>query len=146
MTPTLSPQQREEVLEAMARAFDPLLWANSHPSGHAALWRREMLAQMSRSLDAALPAIIGAVLEAVREDIRKRLAKAHSSLGGVEAPAMKGDNLAVSLCSFFDEGDDWPEGDGPDDCGWSPSAVDGYTQTLDAIRQHYTRALAEEAR
>ena len=141
---TLTPDEREAAIEKMARELyehDKQSWDPE--------WDRisaDIQAHARKVATAALDAVLPLIERAYREDLRARLAKAHEKLGGVQAPAMNGDNLAVSLCSYFDEGDDWPEGDGPDDCGWSPSAIDGYTQTLDAIRQHYTRALADEVR
>lgn len=157
---TLTPDEREAAIRTLASAIDPLAdralaaeakripWSEREPD----LRRFSMMSIGNRWKDAtdqataALDAVLPLIERAVREDMRSRLAKAHENLGGVQAPAMNGDNLAVSLCSYFDEGDDWPEGDGPDDCGWSPSATNGYEQTIDAIRQHYTRALADEVR
>lgn len=67
------------------------------------------------------------------------LAKAHLRLGGIETEAMNGDNLAVTLCSFFDDGEE-----SEDDTGWSPAAIEGCNQVLEAIRKHYDAALAEQ--
>ena len=141
---TLTPDEREAAIEKMARAIyeaDKQSWDPEWDRVHSGIH------DLARKVaTAALDAVLPLIERAVRADMRSRLAKAHEKLGGVQAPAMNGDNLAVSLCSYFDEGDDWPEGDGPDDCGWSPSAINGYEQTIDAIRQHYTRALADEVR
>ena len=59
MTPTLSPQQREEVLEAMDKAALEAARSLGPLSHRSPLERRINEA----TLDAALPAIIGAVLE-----------------------------------------------------------------------------------
>ncbi len=75
MTPTLSPQQREEVLEAMARAFRPV---TSSDGSHTARFSTEeeirngWKAALGPSLDAALPAIIGAVLERAADLVERR--------------------------------------------------------------------------
>lgn len=56
-------------------------------------------------------------------------------LGGVETPMMQGDNLAVMLCSFFDNPDQEPGCD--DDCGWTADALAGCNEVLEATRAHY---------
>lgn len=143
---TLTPDEREAAIEKMARAIDSIAWGREgdYPAERSRIEtrRQQSIGCARNTLDAVLPLIE----RAYREDLRSRLARANADLGGVSAPAMNGDNLAVSLCSYFDEGDEWPEDDGPDDCGWSPSAITGYEQTIDAIRQHYTCALADEVR
>jgi len=64
MTPSLTPQQREEVLEAMARAFRPV---TSSDGSHTSRFSTEeeicngWKVALGPALDAALPAIIGAV-------------------------------------------------------------------------------------
>jgi len=59
-----------------------------------------------------------------------------TSLGWVEI-AGEEDNLAIMLCTVFDDG-------GPEDSdtGWSEAAVAGYEKTRDAIHAHYASALA----
>jgi len=59
-----------------------------------------------------------------------------ASLGWVEI-AGEEDNLAIMLCTVFDDG-------GPEDSdtGWSEAAVAGYEKTRDAIHAHYASALA----
>jgi len=69
--------------------------------------------------------------------IRKALDNAQSKLGHVSIDAMNGDNLAVTLCSHFDDG----EGD-EDENGWTPAASDGCDDTLKAIHAVYVAALA----
>jgi hypothetical protein len=64
------------------------------------------------------------------DDIVKRL---NARLGGVEVPdAMHGDNLAIVLCSFYEDA----EGE-QDDNGWTEAATKNCEATLEAIRQHY---------
>lgn len=64
MTPTLSPQQREEVLEAMFRV-------NHHPLAEPSSIE---LQKLGKALDAALPAIIGAV----EKDVLQRECSAYT--------------------------------------------------------------------
>ena len=65
----------------------------------------------------------------------------HERLGGVTVPAqMHGDNLAILLCSVFEE----EEGE-VDESGWTEAAIVGQEAVLGAIRAHYDptlRALA----
>lgn len=64
------------------------------------------------------------------DDLVKRL---NARLGGVEVPdAMHGDNLAIVLCSFYEDA----EGE-QDDNGWTEAATKNCEATLEAIRQHY---------
>ena len=63
----------------------------------------------------------------------KAVERLHERLGGVEVPEhMHGDNLAILLCSFFenDEGE-------LNDNGWTDSAISGQDAVLAAIRAHY---------
>lgn len=64
--------------------------------------------------------------------------KLRERLGGVSSPEMNGDNLAITLCSHFDDPDDE---DGADDSGWSTAAVNGCNSTLDAIHALYLATL-----
>ncbi|WP_242221656.1 hypothetical protein [Shinella zoogloeoides] len=57
-------------------------------------------------------------------------------LGGIETPMMNGDNLAILLCTFFDKS----EQKNDDETGWSPDAITGMYEVLDAIHRHYTEA------
>ena len=57
-------------------------------------------------------------------------------LGGVEVPeTMHGDNLAILLCSFFEDA----EGE-INDNGWTDAAIAGQDAVLTAIRAHYEPA------
>lgn len=58
-------------------------------------------------------------------------------LGFVEIPEMDGDNIAVLLCSHFEN----PEQDQDDEHGWTPDAISGCNKTLDAIHALYLATL-----
>ena len=63
-------------------------------------------------------------------DLVRRL---RNTLGGVSVPEnMHGDNLAILLCSFFEDADGEQ-----DESGWTEAATDGCDKTLDAIHAHY---------
>jgi hypothetical protein len=65
----------------------------------------------------------------------------HDRLGGVSTPSMGGDNLAILLCGYFDDGEE------PDDGrSWSPTAIAACKEVLDAIREHYAAMLEADAR
>lgn len=68
--------------------------------------------------------------------IEKALDKACDTVMGLETPAMEGDNLAVTLCSHFED----CEGE-TDDNGWHPKAVEGCDQVKSAISQHFRSAI-----
>lgn len=72
----------------------------------------------------------------VRAEIGRALDKACETVMWIETPAMEGDNLAVTLCSHFED----CEGEA-DDCGWHPKAVEGYEQVKGAIAQHFRSAI-----
>lgn len=57
-------------------------------------------------------------------------------LPGIMTPMMRGDNLAIVLCSAFDDRDEEQ-----DENGWSPSALKGYEEVIAAIHSHYADAL-----
>lgn len=57
----------------------------------------------------------------------------HAELGGIKIPEMGGDNLAITLCSHFENPDQEDDGD----TGWTPDAVAGYEATVAAIKAHY---------
>ncbi len=63
------------------------------------------------------------------------LAKAIDRVMNISTPVMCGDNLAIVICSHFDDGED-----GDDDCGWSPSAVKAYEQIKAAFEAHFKPA------
>lgn len=66
----------------------------------------------------------------------------HRELPGISTPVMRGDNLAIILCTSFDDGDEETQ----DDCGWSKAATDGYEEVIAAIRNHYAPLADEIAR
>lgn len=53
----------------------------------------------------------------------------HKELGSVSTPDMHGDNLAILLCSFFEDDDT--------DNGWTDAALARQEAVLAAIRGHY---------
>lgn len=61
------------------------------------------------------------------------VARLRAKLGGVQIDAMQGDNLAIILCTAFDD----PDEDVGDETCWGASAISGSTATLDAIHAHY---------
>jgi hypothetical protein len=63
------------------------------------------------------------------EAILRQLDRAIERIMGVEIEAMDGDNLAVVLCSHFDDND----GSEPNDCGWSQTAVNAYEEIKQEI-------------
>lgn len=77
------------------------------------------------------------------EDARSRvkvleeaLERAKHKLGHVSADCMNGDNLAITLCTHFDDG----EGD-EDEHGWTEAASAGCDATLEAIHAMYADVL-----
>ncbi|ASL39282.1 MULTISPECIES: hypothetical protein [Acetobacter] len=72
----------------------------------------------------------------VRAEIGRRVDKACETVMSLETPLMKGDNLAVTLCSHFED----CEGEA-DDNGWHPKAIEGYDQVKSAIGQHFRQAI-----
>ena len=69
--------------------------------------------------------------------LAKALDDAFHKLGNVSIAAMDGENLAVTLCSRFDD----PDAE-RDDYGWSEAAVTGCDATLAAIHAVYVNAIA----
>lgn len=60
----------------------------------------------------------------------------NNSLPSISTPMMKGDNLAIVLCTVFDDGRE----ETADDNGWSIAARNGYEEVIAAIRDHYKPA------
>lgn len=67
----------------------------------------------------------------------KAIERANDRVMGIETPAMQGDNLAVTLCSHFED-----DGDDEDDNGWNEAATTGYEEVRAAIQNHYSAAIA----
>jgi len=67
---------------------------------------------------------------------RKALDNLHRQAACVSTPRMCGDNLAIVLCSFFDDGGE------EDESGWSETAIQGYEEVMAAIRGNYEPTLA----
>lgn len=65
------------------------------------------------------------------------ITKANEKMPSIGTPRMGGDNLAICLCSFFDDGDRSTE----DDTGWSAAAREGYEEVTAAIKEHYATAI-----
>lgn len=101
---------------ANALGFEGDAWFNDPLASH-----EEVVARASKL--AALP-------QAIRE--------ANERLPGIETPLMRGDNLAVTLCTLFDDGEP-PD----DDTGWSLAATAGYEEVIGAIRGHYAAAVGD---
>lgn len=59
-------------------------------------------------------------------------AKPGRTLGSITTPRMNGDNLAIILCSYFDNPDQLD-----DENGWTADAIAGCDEVLAAIRLHY---------
>lgn len=109
--------------------------------------RDEQIAQLSRWLTQVFPEgsdeAEKQILEAerraeqrVRAEIWRAFDKACETIMGIKTPAMKGDNLAVTLCSYFED----CEGEA-DDNGWHPKAIEGHDQVENAICAHFREAI-----
>lgn len=62
--------------------------------------------------------------------------RANEWMPSLTVEACRGDNLAIALCTYFDDGE------GVDDeTTWSRAATEGYEQMVEAIRQHYRAAI-----
>lgn len=72
-------------------------------------------------------------------ELKRELNRAIDRIMGVEIEAMGGDNLAVFLCSHFDDLDDGSE---PDDNGWSQTAIDAYEEIKAEIAGLFVPVLA----
>ncbi len=68
-----------------------------------------------------------------KDEIAGLVERLGSTLAGLETPMMQGDNLAITLCSAFDN----PEQEVDEDTGWSPDAEAGYKEVCSAIHAHY---------
>lgn len=68
-----------------------------------------------------------------KDDVARLVDRLGSTLAGLETPMMQGDNLAITLCSAFDN----PEQEVDEDTGWSPDAEAGYKEVCGAIHAHY---------
>lgn len=68
----------------------------------------------------------------------KDLQKLRDHLGGIECAVMNGDNLAVTLCTHFDDGEE-----SEDETNWSPAAIAGCNQVLDLIHAFYAAEIAK---
>jgi hypothetical protein len=69
--------------------------------------------------------------------LRERVERALERIGSIETPMMGGDNLAVTLCSHFDN----PDQPNDDETGWSEDATTGCDEVIKAITEHVRNAL-----
>ena len=65
--------------------------------------------------------------------------KAAESVMGIETPCMEGDNLAVTICTHFEDS----EGE-PCDNGWHEGATNAYEEIKTAVIRHFRNALKRE--
>lgn len=126
----------EVAAKAIAEEMGPPFGSPEYIAEHAdrLIMRRDQAAKKYATL-AVQTAIDTAVEEKLRASIDrygKKLQYLNDHLPNISTPMMLGDNLAVTLCSYFDDGED-----SEDDSGWSKAALDGYDQTIQAIRSHY---------
>lgn len=117
-------------------------WMEETGQAYAYVGIRDYAAVKERAETAerALSAALTRIAEIEGETI-ERIAKANERLPNIETPLMGGDNLAICLCSFFDDGDKETE----DDTGWSQRARDGYEEVIKAIRDHYSATIRSSA-
>jgi hypothetical protein len=64
------------------------------------------------------------------EELIKRV---NREVGGIRSEVMRGDNLTITLCGTFCDGED----DG-NEHGWSNAGIQACDEIIDAIRQHFT--------
>lgn len=72
----------------------------------------------------------------VRAEIARDIKKACETVMGIETPMMGGDNLAIMICTHFED----IEGE-TDDNGWHPKAIEGHDQVKLKIEQHFLQAI-----
>lgn len=72
-------------------------------------------------------------------DDAKLIERLDETLGGITVPdLMHGDNLAITLCTAYDN----PDQHADEETGWTPDAISGMETVLAAIRAHYAPAAA----
>lgn len=123
---------REEQIDAMTDDLD--MFHANNPGGGMRGYARFASAQ-----EIAAKHILEAERRAeqrVRAEIARDIKKACETVMGIETPMMRGDNLAVTLCSYFED----IEGE-PDDNGWHPKAIEGHDQVKSGIEQHFLKAI-----
>lgn len=72
----------------------------------------------------------------VRAEIARDIKKACETVMGIETPMMRGDNLAITICTHFED----REGEA-DDNGWHPKAIEGHDQVKRGIEQHFLKTI-----
>ena len=86
-------------------------------------------------MDNSSPAV-AAPIASTAKILREAIERANETMPGITVPASNGDNLAIALCTYFDDGEE------PDDeTTWSAAATEGYEQMIAAIREHYSGAI-----
>lgn len=124
----MTDAKHEGLPEDVMKAARAILWevqgARARRSGAAAIIARALLAAEQRGA------------ERERGVCETAIEKANERVGGIETPLMRGDNLAVTLCTHFDDG-----GGDEDDTGWCAAATEGYHEVVAAIREHYANAI-----
>lgn len=97
----------------------PLMTADAQQVAWPSAYRAVPTFTSANATDAAPPA--------------DEVARLHDTLGGITVPyIMHGDNLAITLCTAYDN----PDQDA-DETGWTPDAISGQEAVLAAIRAHY---------
>lgn len=78
-----------------------------------------------------------AAVAADREAFGRDVMRAADSVMGIETDGMRGDNLAITLCSYFEDFADSPPGEN----GWSEEVTEKYEAVKDAICDHFRDAI-----
>ena len=65
--------------------------------------------------------------------------RVHDEIGGIETPCMGGDNLAVTICSYFNDPDQHED----DETGWGKTATNAWEEVEKAIQDHYEPTISQ---
>lgn len=132
-----------EMVERVARAINPAAFKSwrmmydhciAHGDDEQTSLKYADMAYLPGIEHARIAAV--AAIEEMLEPVRKALERAGDRLGGVSIERMEGDNLAITLCSHFDDPDQETG-----ESGWTEAGAEGCDETLNAIRAHYTAAI-----
>lgn len=99
-------------------------------------WCPKDVWELVRDRPAAWSEVIARAILAERERCPNAIATANLRLANIDTPLMGGDNLAITLCTHFDD-----VSPSDDDTGWSEAAIAGYEEVIAAIKAHYTSAI-----